>query len=50
MSPFSANHIDYIAGAFAVAAICLAAELLLLARRWRAANRAHHSPPDGGDQ
>lgn len=50
MSQFSVNHVDYIAGAFAVAAICIAAELLLLARRWRAANRAAHSHRRGGDQ
>ena len=39
MSQFSVNHVDYIAGAFAVAAIFIAAEVLLLARRWRTANR-----------
>ena len=50
MSQFSVNHVDYIAGAFAVAAICIAAELQLLARRWRAASRAHHPHPDGSDQ
>ncbi|CAJ0770287.1 hypothetical protein [Ralstonia chuxiongensis] len=49
MSQFSINHVDYIAGAFAVAAICIVAELLLLARRWRAANRLH-SHPEGGNQ
>lgn len=50
MSQLSVNHVDYIAGAFAVAAICIAAELLLLARRWRATNRASHPHSDGGDQ
>ncbi|SFP72615.1 hypothetical protein [Ralstonia sp. NFACC01] len=49
MSQFCVNHVDYIVGAFAVAAICIAAELLLLARRWRAANRTH-SHSDGGNQ
>ena len=43
MSQFTVNHVDYIAGAFAMAAICIAAEMLLLARRWRAANRVNHS-------
>ncbi|CAJ0711884.1 hypothetical protein LMG6871_00242 [Ralstonia edaphis] len=50
MSQFSVNHVDYIAGAFIVAAMCIAAEMLLLARRWRAANRASHAHPDGSDQ
>ncbi|CAJ0739996.1 hypothetical protein R16034_01918 [Ralstonia edaphis] len=50
MNQFSVNHVDYIAGAFIVAAICIAAEMLLLARRWRAANRASHAHPDDGDQ
>ena len=50
MSQFSVNHVDYIAGAFAVAAICIAAELQLLTRRWHAANRTNHSHPDGSDQ
>ena len=49
MSQLSVNHVDYIAGAFAVAAIFIAAEVLLLARRWRTANRTHPHP-DGRDQ
>ncbi|MEE2977809.1 MAG: hypothetical protein VYB88_10070 [Pseudomonadota bacterium] len=49
MSQFSVNHVDYIAGAFAVAAIFIAAEVLLLAHRWRTANRTDPHP-DGRDQ
>lgn len=46
MTEFTTNHFDYIAGAFAMAAVCVAAELWLLARRWRAAKRA---TPSGRD-
>ena len=43
MSQFTVNHVGYVAGAFAMAAMCMAAVMLLLVRRWRAANRVSQS-------